>query len=134
MNDLDMLKKAARVANYAVSFEPEMTMKCDDGIYYTHDRGYPDQKRFGSCWWNPLLDDGDAFRLSMALSMQVEYLDFTGNARARARKFGAIEQEWFTVYCMDAELRTKDEAGAARRAIVMAAADLFDKMKMGEMK
>lgn len=119
-----MLKLAATVANYTVSFEHEMSMECDDGIYYTHDRGFPDSKRHGSCWWNPLLDDGDAFRLAIQLSMQVEYLDFTGNARARARKFGAIEPDWSVEYCMSPDLKIKDEARAARRAIVKAAADL----------
>lgn len=132
MDDLELLKKAAKVAHYTVSFEPEMSMKCDDGIYYTHDRGYPDVGRVGSCWWNPLLDDGDAFRLAIQLSMQVEYLDFTGNARARARKHGGIDQDWIVEYCMTPDMKTKDESAAARRAVVKAAADLCEKLNWRE--
>lgn len=128
MNELEMLKVVASVAHYNVSFEPEMSMQCDDGVYYTHDRGYPHSNREGSHWWNPLLDDGDAFRLAIHLSMQVEYLDFTGNARARSRLYSAHDQEWFKEYCMSKDLVEKDSCGAARRAIVKAAYDIGKRM------
>lgn len=77
-------------------------------------------------YFDPLTDDGDALRLAVKLDMQVEYLEFTGNARARSR---IIDTEWQTEYCMSTDLTEKDPYAAARRAIVRAAADIGRKIR-----
>lgn len=71
----EMLELAAKAAGYSVAFAPHMSMQCEDGIYYTHDRDYPHEGRFGSCWWNPLHDDGDEARLESVLDLDVLWLD-----------------------------------------------------------
>ena len=74
-------------------------------------------------YWNPLTDDGDALRLAVALGMRVEYLDFTGNARARTRP-RHTDQDWCVEYCMSNDMTKKDPCAATRRAIVRAAAEI----------
>jgi hypothetical protein len=61
--------------------------------------------------WNPLHDDGDAFRLAVALWLEIRV--FNGKAHA-----GRQDRFWCTEECGD------DPAAAARRAVVRAAAHL----------
>lgn len=74
--------------------------------------------------WEPHLDDGDALRLAVKLEMQVEYLEFTGNARARPRVLIRDGDGWFVEYCLSDRWQGKDPAAATRLAIVRAAASV----------
>lgn len=65
----------------------------------------------GKSWWNPLTDDGDAFRLAVTLKMGV---DITGNAA-----WAMVENDLHAGYLAAIG---SDSFAAARRAIVRAAA------------
>lgn len=97
----------------------------DETSRYGHFMGLSireDDNPSGYCW-NPLTDDGDALRLAVALDMQVEYLDFTGNARARTRP-RHTDQDWCVEYCMSNDMTKKDPCAATRLAITRAAAEV----------
>lgn len=127
MTDRELLELAAKAAGYSVSFSPKMTMQCDNGPYYTHDRGYPGECRPGSHWWNPLLDDGDALRLAVKLRIGVichgatvvTLFDKTGD-------LGTVPQRRTMV------VSGSDEMAATRRAIVRAAAEIGSGMRQAE--
>lgn len=91
--------------------------------------GFPfvaDDRTGETFYWNPQGDDGDSFRLAIALEMQVEYLDFSGNARARVRHLG-YDQVWVTNYCIQgweggsSVAMVKDAQRAARMSVWNAA-------------
>lgn len=112
MNDRELLVLAAEAANVKIGCLGCGVTGC-----------------VGECGWNPLKDDGDALRLAVKLEMQVEYLEFTGNARARSRVWG-LETDWCVEYCMSEDLSTKNPNAAVRRAIVRAAAEVCNIMNL----
>lgn len=86
-------------------------------------------------FWNPLTNSDDALQLVVDLDMQVEYLAFTGNARARPRKICDPNIDWVTQYCCNLEdlsLERCDPYAATRRAIVRAAAEVGKLRKQRE--
>ena len=72
-------------------------------------------ERFDDDQWNPLIDDGDAFRLAVDLGLVA---DFSRPSAGKPYKQHAI---WLDETMSNAEL--------ARRAIVCAAAEVGRKMK-----
>lgn len=68
--------------------------------------------------WNPLTDDGDAFRLAVKLGIEV--VPFTGSKLTRAAFLGDVRQI--------EEPHGDDPYAATRRAIVRAAAAIGEKL------
>lgn len=66
--------------------------------------------------WNPLTDDGDAFRLMVALSLDIEFDGPTGMRVNYVDERGRL--------CTVEQLVLEDLAAAVRRTIVSAAAEL----------
>jgi len=75
------------------------------------------------CWdvWNPLLDDGDAFRLAVKLGLHVFCPDAEPVAVARFYPWDDKSRAAVRVFEADG-----DPAAATRRAVVRAAAALGD--------
>jgi len=67
--------------------------------------------------WNPLDDDGDAFRLSTKLELSIDYAKWTHTVFYGVDKF--VQEDW----------HDKDSHIAIRRAIVRAAAELGKAMQ-----
>ena len=111
MNDKELLKLAAKAAGIGLKFSADESVS----------------PRLEKTWtsWNPLTDDGDALRLAVKLDMQVEYLEFSGYARARSRMHH--NEEWCQEYCMS-DMGIKDPYAATRRAIVRVAAEIGKSM------
>ena len=99
MTERDLLSMAAKSVGYAIQSNDERA----PGAYVSVD---------GRVFhWNPLADDGDAFRLAVALWIEIRV--FNGKAHA-----GRQDRFWCTEECGD------DPGAAARRAVVRAAARL----------
>lgn len=74
-------------------------------------------------FWNPLTDDGDAFRLMVGLNLMVDYIKHgykDGHVVAVCNEVSAYE------------LREPDTEAATRRAIVRAAAEIGRRMESDE--
>ena len=106
MTDKELLALAAKAAGISLT-EAEWH---GDGFYWMP---------LGSRFWNPLTDDGDALRLMVKLKMRVDVadscvsVDFFGDGREGNTKVGCVDSDW-----------GDDPLRAARRAIVLAAAEL----------
>lgn len=113
MNDRELLELAAKAAGYT----PER-FDDEDGIWLNDCN--PD---YGYDWWNPLTDDGDAFRLAVKLKMQV-----------------VIHNDWVEGMIDGIQLSSPASCYSAdgcmlettRRAIVSAAAKMADQPLSGK--
>ena len=85
----------------------------DQCIGYTHADNQDHNGNDVELCWNPLLDDGDAFRLAVQLDIEVRHVNGAAHA-GRANYFWCTE-DWFP---------DGDKVAATRRAIVRAAAEL----------
>jgi len=74
--------------------------------------------------WNPLTDDGDAFRLAVKLNMVVD-TDYNGGAAAGNAAIDMGDPE----YGYQEGMGKKDPYAATRRAIVKAAAEIGKGMR-----
>lgn len=101
MTDRELLEAAAK----AIGIELDFSIRGDFPPYYVNERG-------GHSSWNPLTDDGDAFRLAMKLNMRVSggQVDWVGNEWGVNSFFDYKEDDY------------DDLLRATRRAIVGAAA------------
>ena len=108
MTDRELLEAAAKAAGVPL----DLTLRPDGKPLCCSERGLAIDVIPG--WWNPLEDDGDAFRLAVRLSIK---LDFAPG--------------WVRVYSAGyffAERSCEDSYAATRRAIVRAAAALVKGM------
>lgn len=105
MNDREMLELAAKAAGYPLA-------KTLDG--------YPLFIE-GHGLWNPLEDDGDAFR--MAVKLRMDLMLYSDTKSAFIEKPDAKDMHQF------AEINLDDPYAATRRAIVRAAAEIGRVMK-----
>jgi len=96
MTDRELLEDAAKAAGVALEWN-------DSPGYYSDWRGLPQWNH-----WNPLLDDGDAFRLAVKLKLTLDIGDDASEAVSPIH--------WH------AEQHKGDPLAATRRAIVRAAA------------
>lgn len=96
MSDRSLLEDAAKAAGYEVSFNGDFCPK------------WKPSAKTGRIFWNPLIEDGDAFRLAIQLKI---VWSFQG-------KFVVIEDGTSTI----GEALGYDSAAAVRRAIVRKAA------------
>ncbi len=97
MTDRKLLEAAARAAGIVVKF----TESPKDGCYLVENG-----EAMG--WWNPLLDDGDAFRLAVKLKLTLDIGDDASEAVSPIH--------------YHTEQHKGDPLAATRRAIVRAAA------------
>lgn len=109
MTDVEMLELAAKAAGYEKSLRWNVRFLLSAGGSVLVNNSW--QK------WNPLNDDGDAFRLSMKLEMMVDPVN-----RVVAGYLSDINID------IDPELQERDYYGAVRRAIVTAAAEIGKRM------
>lgn len=99
MTDQELLEMAAKAAGIQIEWVR------NSGCYYRC------EEDVGREEWNPLADDGDAFRLMVKLGISIEFFEFIDSVTCFAR-----DPSHTTVCAMgDLELR---------RAIVMTAAEI----------
>ena len=119
MTDRELVVKAAKSIGMVVNDWVEM---CPEGWYAV--LGVPRADNVPPMLWNPLVSDGDAFRLAVKLGVDLQNMVLpTGNSRptnseGRGVAFpvnGSYERivEWYT---------DEDAVAATRRAITRAAA------------
>lgn len=112
MTDRELLEAAAKAAGLRFAIN-------GDGLPGYASTNGPDW-RFGWSRWNPLLDDGDAFRL--AVKLQIEFAFFSRHVSAcAAPELGIPPIAEFG----------NDRAAATRRAIVRAAAAVWEQASTG---
>jgi hypothetical protein len=97
MNDRELLEAAAKAAGMDIEWQP-----CG----WAHDNNT-------GCEWNPLTDDGDAFRLSVKLQIDVNHY----YVEVQATRYDILVYELFSEH-------KSDPYAATRRAIVRAAAEI----------
>ncbi|WP_430316980.1 hypothetical protein [Pseudomonas sp. p1(2021b)] len=104
MDNLELLKRAADAAGLYVTDDPEVTgSNRDADCIWVKDHKYGMYRR-----WNPLDDDGDAFRLAIALRISL----MTSSNNTACDVPGTDDYVW----------EEDTDTAAARRAIVRAAA------------
>lgn len=109
MNDLDLMELAAKAAGYKIEWVR------NSGCFYRC------EEEIGREEWNPLDDDGDAFRLAAYLRLEVIPGNHAGDGcsvNSRRHEIPGV-----TVF-----RDSKDMAEQMRRAIVMAAAEIGKSM------
>jgi hypothetical protein len=109
---MDSDKKLIELAAKAVGIEHPGGEHCVNGP------GVWDCKKM--CWWKPLTDDGDAFRLMISANLEVERCK--DGSRVYVNEYGDAP------YMLESGYE-QDIFAATRRAIVMAAADIGRGMK-----
>jgi hypothetical protein len=105
--DKELIELAAKAAGYNIKWRD---MK---GGY---ERALITPKLNGK-WWNPIADDGDAFRLAVKLCLVVT----VGSKNVEARRWAGADDEQIGLFCR-IESQGDDPLSATRRAIVRTAA------------
>ncbi len=77
-------------------------------------------RAYGDRLWNPLDDDGDAFRLGVRLGLMVDLFECASDSVE-----ASFDDGDYSTYC--SEPVGEDKAAATRRAIVRVAADISRK-------
>lgn len=104
--DRELLEKAAKAAGLDFRWEAGFPGEMEEPTVF-------DEEGFGD-YWNPLVEDGDALRLSVSLEIAVDY--FLIDVYARNDMSEPVT-----------ELYGEDRFAATRRAIVRAAAAMGEK-------
>ena len=113
MTDRELLELAAKGAGYDFKWESvfgSFSEEVDPTVF--------DEEGFGQ-FWNPIDDDGDAFRLAVKLRIKSRYNEALG--QALAWRGGAVELDDNRANIEDF---SGDECACARYAIVRAAAEI----------
>jgi len=118
MTDRELLEGAARAAGYADLTEWSDKITDHDSPHYGMPALHPSGFGQHAASWNPLIDDGDAFRLMVALGITVgpESADVIGKSLCRV--------SWLNRTRSLGEYGDGDPLVATRRAIVGAAAEM----------
>ena len=107
----ELLEYAAKAAGIDVSFIGPL------GVYTRKTETKP---------WNPLTDDGDAFRLAVKLGLFISHSAYKPGENA----YGFVRISWYGQRVeFESEKFTDDPYAATRRAIVRAAAEIGKGMK-----
>lgn len=108
MSDRELLELAAKAAGYEVLRHPNNKISRD--LIFIHKRRN----------WNPLTDDGDAFRLAVQLRLQVStpHKDYRAFVQSQDLKRGVSANDG------DDDLNDTNPCAATRRAIVRCAAEI----------
>lgn len=114
--DRELLERAAKAAGIVIvgTVDACVAQPNDEhvgGFVVRNDKG-------GDSCWNPLRDDGDAFRL--AVKLEIEIRVFNGQAHAGKQNKFWVTESWFP----DGE-----QYAATRRAIVRAAAAIGERQQ-----
>ena len=107
MTDKQLLKDAAKAAGIELVFGPYGEPRDCTGME-------PAMNMLSAKVWNPLIDDGDAQRLLVALKIDILFDEESDNSVVVAQTFRAFESETIN----------GDPYAATRRAIVRAAAEI----------
>lgn len=113
MTDRELLKLAAKAANIEHGAD-----RLDCGLSIT----LPGGRHHSLPRWNPLEDDGDAFRLAVKLRLAIDigiYLTSIDGPREGQQEFVVEHHDGAVLDCNDEEA-----CAATRRAIVRAAAEI----------
>jgi hypothetical protein len=120
--DRELLALAAEAAGYIVRWVDGVTPMHYTG--YMRDTGTHNPVGFEhEVRWNPLTDDGDAFRLTATLKMEVYHADDEGEAAYASY----VKPNSAIAYCIeyyDDICNMGNQYAATRRAIVRAAAEM----------
>jgi hypothetical protein len=117
--DRKMLELAAKAAGYVVL--SSVAGYADGTTHWWKGAAWGLQIKDVEWIWNPLVDDGDAFRLAVKLGLRVYPSEQIGNkGQASVNHFGTL---WVHEDVSD------DPYAATRRAIVRAAAEIGRTMK-----
>ena len=116
MTDKELLELAAKAAGFELVLGKEYfigkdKVDCTD-MPYINSKDIDDL----DCYWNPLIDDGDALRLAVKLDMNV----YSGYGSAVAEIPNDAEHD----HISSVEHYGKDRFAATRLAIVRAAAEI----------
>ena len=114
-NDREFLALAAKASG--IKIEEWVEVGSDD---FGRSKGFR-LKEDSNCFWNPLLDDGDALRLAVKLSMDINPYPTTNEVAAIQWGHTTVTQKVF-------ERVGSDPYAATRRAIVRAAAEIGKSM------
>lgn len=120
MTDKELLELSAKAAGIHIEWKEWVNSRIAEFKTIKHTRRY-------GFWsdgkvWNPLEDDGDAFRLMVCL-----YIDIEWSACGRVE---AYQHATADGYCFTAtESSREDRASNTRRAIVRAAAEIGKRME-----
>ena len=109
MTDQELTEKAGRALGW-VDY-PSDSKECGDTWHLEADKA-PFGKTLPKDQWNPLEDDGDAFRLACSLKMDIMQYDESKDG------YSSVSVN----YMFDEECDEGSRAAATRRAIVRAAA------------
>ena len=114
-SDRELLELAAKAAGYKFS---DYTFKGEDGICLIN----PPKRN-----WNPLENDGDAFRLAVKLKLSVQVLDKCSYVQTNPETILG----WSSVSELEMFVEDDSDAcnAATRRAIVRAAAEIGKEMQ-----
>ena len=107
--DRELLEAAAKAAGLDLQHKPLFSGDAEPG-YYDYSGGTPKWT-----WWNPLTDDGDAFRLAVRLNLLL--MPYPDDNAVRVTRLDQPDTivSWGT---------PPDALAATRRAIVRAAAEI----------
>lgn len=117
MTDRELLEMAAKAAGITLEWDgnPDEWMP----MYY-------ESKTY--CAWNPLDDDGDAFRLAVKLTIDLLFTHEDVEAVA-TQHFKKEDQEIISPWsCESWTIKQQDSYAATRRAIVRVAAEIGKEM------
>lgn len=97
--DFELLSLAAKAAGIKIEFDEV------SGLFWLDDK-------YTQLWWNPLYNDGDAFRLAVSLGLSIDFAEWVNTVFYGVDKF--VQEGWKDVSSID----------ATRRAIVRSAAEI----------
>ena len=113
MTDKELLELAAKASGIKLEFRRLLWTEGTDYPCYEDTKSVCEAPRYiPVIRWNPLVDDGDAFRLMVALDIDIRFYRKHVDANCDSRA-GSIFKE-----------HGKDRAAATRNAIVRAAAEI----------
>lgn len=75
MDDKEMIELAAKAAGIKydeIRSKPHPKSGCFWGLWLTYDR---EPSEYDRRYWTPLTDDGDAFRLAVALQLDITFIN-----------------------------------------------------------
>jgi len=105
--------------------DKELLTLAAKAVGYTLEEHYDDDQYYPWCtetlaFWNPLLDDGDAFRLMVKLGVRGYFDVEIQKGSVQVTSFEPYEHTAYEEF----KIRTEDPHAATRRGIVKAAAEI----------
>lgn len=124
MTDRELLEPAAKAAGMLAGTS-QFDWNVEAACFWRHE---PDQDGISGPW-NPLQDDGDAFRLATKLKMRIEHDVWIADSphtkvRAQITHAKLIPSQYGRFPEQAKEFHDSDPYAATRRAIVRAAAEI----------